>query len=130
MKARGDGQIVNVSSELGRVPLVVPRTAYSGAKHFMNALTEGFRSELASAHPGITITTVSPGLTYTEFHTSALHSGRGGHRLPGGQGPEQVASVVLHAIETRALDMYTREDAKGRMLEYLDRLTSNPPQAA
>lgn len=130
MKERGDGQIVNVSSELGRVPLVVPRTAYSGAKHFLNALTEGFRSELASAHPGITVTTVSPGLTYTDFHTGALHGGGDGRSIPGGQGPEQVARVVLHAIETRALDMYTREGAKGKMLDYLGHLTSDPPPAA
>jgi short-subunit dehydrogenase len=105
---------------------VVPRTAYSGAKHFLNALTEGFRTELASARPGITVTTVSPGLTYTDFHSCALHGGSDGQSIPGGQGPEQVARVVLHAIETRALDIYTRDGAKDIMLDYLSRLASDP----
>ena len=123
----GKGQIVNISSELGRVPLVLPRTAYSGAKHFLNALTEGFRSELAATHPGIVVTTVSPGPTYTEFHTSSLHGGDDGSAIPGGQTAEQVARVVLHAITTRALDIYCRDGAKQRMIDYLAGLASDPP---
>ena len=36
---RGSGQIVNVSSMLGRMPFATFRSAYCGAKHFLNALT-------------------------------------------------------------------------------------------
>jgi len=85
MKHRGKCQIINISSELGRVPTVLPRTAYSGAKHFLNALTDGFRSELAASYPNLAVTSVSPGLTYTEFHTRARHGGGDGRAIPGGQ---------------------------------------------
>ena len=44
-KARGTGHIINVSSMLGRVPFATVRSAYCGAKHFLNALTATFRAE-------------------------------------------------------------------------------------
>ena len=74
-KARGRGQVVNVSSSLGRVPSVVHRSAYSASKHFLNALTANLRDELAPSHPAITVSLVSPGLTFTEFGKNALHGG-------------------------------------------------------
>ena len=38
-KARGTGHVINISSMLGRMPLAMFRSAYIGAKHFLNALT-------------------------------------------------------------------------------------------
>ena len=38
-KSRQTGHIINVSSMLGRIPFAVVRSAYCGAKHFLNALT-------------------------------------------------------------------------------------------
>ncbi|HEX5133281.1 MAG TPA: SDR family NAD(P)-dependent oxidoreductase, partial [Candidatus Krumholzibacteria bacterium] len=35
-QSRGTGQVINVSSLLGRVPFAIPRSAYCGAKHFLN----------------------------------------------------------------------------------------------
>src|SRR6478672_4716583 len=43
-KERGSGQVINISSMLGRVPMAVFRSAYNGAKHFLNALTANFRT--------------------------------------------------------------------------------------
>ena len=41
-KERGTGHIINVSSMLGRIPFAMVRSAYCGAKHFLNALTATF----------------------------------------------------------------------------------------
>ena len=54
-KERGSGHIINVSSMLGRMPMAPFRSAYNGAKHFLNALTWNLRQELQQAHPGIAI---------------------------------------------------------------------------
>ena len=63
-KERGSGQVLNVSSNLGRVPSVLPRAAYSASKHFLNALTANFRDELRESHPEITV-----GLRGCSHHT-------------------------------------------------------------
>src|SRR4029450_12513158 len=52
-KQRGDGHIINISSLLGRVPFAMIRSGYSGAKHFLNALTAMLRAEVQATHPGI-----------------------------------------------------------------------------
>src|SRR4026209_1488891 len=44
-KERNAGHIINVSSLLGRIPFAMIRSAYSGAKHFLNALTAMLREE-------------------------------------------------------------------------------------
>jgi NADP-dependent 3-hydroxy acid dehydrogenase YdfG len=46
-RSRGRGHVINVSSMLGRIPFATFRSAYCGAKHFLNALTATFRAELA-----------------------------------------------------------------------------------
>ncbi len=43
-KAQRRGHIINVSSMLGRMPLAHFRSAYNGAKHFLNALTANVRA--------------------------------------------------------------------------------------
>lgn len=105
--ARGAGHIINVSSMLGRVPYVPFRSAYSAAKHALNALTASLRLELRAAHPGIAVTLVSPGPVATEFGTSALHGGPDSRLMPGAQTAEEVAAVIVEAIRTRAADVYT-----------------------
>lgn len=74
-KERGTGHIINVSSLLGRVPFATIRSAYCGAKHFLNALTATFRAELQETHPGIQVSLVSPGVVRTDFGLNALHGG-------------------------------------------------------
>lgn len=105
--ARGAGQIINVSSMLGRVPYVPFRSAYSAAKHALNAITSCLRLELYAAHPGIAVTLVSPGPVATEFGVNALHSGPDSRAMPGAQSAEEVAAVIADAIRTRAADVYT-----------------------
>ncbi len=51
-RERGDGQVVNVSSLLGRVPFATIRSAYCGAKHYMNALTDVLPRRARADRPG------------------------------------------------------------------------------
>lgn len=132
-KARGCGQLLNVSSELGRVPAVLPRCAYSAAKHFLNALTANFRDELAQTHPAIVVTLVSPGLVFTEFGVRAVHGGVDSRALRGvrpGQEADDVARVLLNAIRARATDVYTAKGAKHHVLAYLAKLVQEPDTIA
>jgi NADP-dependent 3-hydroxy acid dehydrogenase YdfG len=123
---RNAGQIVNVSSMLGRVPYVLHRSAYNGAKHFLNALTANFRMELQSTHPGIVLSLVSPGVVRTEFGVHARHGGPDSRQLPESQSAEEVAAVVVDVIEQRRTDVYTRPGSKERVLGYYATLGEDP----
>jgi short-subunit dehydrogenase len=110
-KARGDGQIINVSSLLGRVPFATIRSAYCGAKHFLNALTATMRAEVQGTHPGIQISLVSPGVVRTDFGLNARHGGPDSRSFPETQSAEEVAEVIARVIDTRQPDVYTRPAA-------------------
>ena len=107
-KERNDGQIINISSLLGRVPFAMIRSAYCGAKHFLNALTATLRAELQASHPGITVSLVSPGVVRTDFGLNARHGGPDSRSFPESQSAEEVAAVIARVIETRQPDVYTR----------------------
>ena len=64
---RGHGQIINVSSFLGRVPLATHRSAYNAAKAALNALTANLRVDLRATHP--------------EHSRHARHAGHGRDRV-------------------------------------------------
>ena len=117
-KARGTGQIINVSSMLGRVPFAVHRSAYSAAKHFVNALTQMFRDEVQKTHPGIQITLVSPGVVRTDFGLNAKHGGEDSRAISYSQSAEEVAAVIAGVIESRKPDVYTREGSRERVASY------------
>ena len=125
-KSRGAGQVINVSSMLGRTPFAVIRSAYCGAKHFLNALTATFRAEVQATHPGIQFTLVSPGVVRTDFGLNAIHGGPDSRTFPESQSAEEVAAVLAEAVETRKPDLYTRKGAKDRVLGYLAALTEDP----
>jgi len=125
-KERGDGQIINVSSMLGRVPFAVFRSAYNGAKHFLNALTANFRMEHAETHPGIVFSLVSPGVVRTDFGLNAMHGGPDSRALPFSQSAEEVAEVIANVIDSRRSDVYTREGSRERVLEYYWKLGEDP----
>jgi len=106
MRSQGAGSIVNVSS--GTTLVVRPGAgAYAASKAALNMLSGVARLELADA--GITVSTVYPFITATDFHTS-LRAGA----LPATaasaevrpelrpQQPEQVAQVILELIRTGA----------------------------
>lgn len=125
-QARGDGHIINVSSMLGRVPFAVARSAYNGAKHFLNALTANFRAEVQQTHPGIQISLVSPGVVRTEFGLNARHGGADSRQFPDSQSAEDVAAVIAGVIETRLPDVYTRKGARDRVAGYYAQVGVDP----
>ena len=125
-KSRGHGHVINVSSMLGRVPMAVFRSAYNGAKHFLNALTANFREEVQATHPGIQVSLVSPGVVFTEFGLRARHGGVDSRTIPQGQTPEAVAAVIASVIRSRRPDVYTRPGARQMVLDYLGGLGEDP----
>jgi short-subunit dehydrogenase len=125
-KSRGSGHIINISSMLGRTPLAAIRSAYCGAKHFLNALTATMRSEIQATHPGIQVSLVSPGVVRTDFGLNAMHGGPDSRSFPGSQSAEEVADVIAYVVDTRKRDVYTRAGAKSGVAQYLDGLTEDP----
>jgi len=125
-KERGSGQIINVSSMLGRIPAAMFRSAYCGAKHFLNALTATFRAEVQQTHPGIQFSLVSPGVVRTEFGLNARHGGPDSRLLPDSQSAEEVAAVIVGVIASRQPDVYTKAGAHDRVVKYFDTLAMDP----
>lgn len=117
-RERGRGHIINLSSMLGRLPLAPFRSAYTAAKHAVNALTASLRMELAARYPGITVSSVHPGVVATEFGRSALHGGPDSRQLPGAQSAEEVADVIAELIERPRADVYTRHGAQQVVVNY------------
>jgi short-subunit dehydrogenase len=126
-KERGSGQIINVSSMLGRMPMAPFRSAYSGAKHFLNSFTFNLRQELSEAYPGIAISLVSPGVVATEFGANASHGGPDSRSLPNAQDVDQVGEVIAWTIETRKPDVYTFPGAKGAIAKFQASQGEDPP---
>jgi NADP-dependent 3-hydroxy acid dehydrogenase YdfG len=125
-KERNAGQIINVSSMLGRIPFSVIRSAYAAAKHYVNALTATFREELKESHPGIVFTLFSPGVVRTEFGKNARHGGPDSRELPYSQSAEEVAAVMASLIDQPRPDVYSRAGARQRVLDYYAGLGTDP----
>ncbi len=124
--SRGRGHVINVSSMLGRMPVAVFRSAYNGAKHFLNALTANFRDEVTATHPDIQFSLVSPGVVFTEFGLRARHGGVDSRTIPQGQTADAVAAVIAGVIGSRRPDVYTRAGARQMVLDYLGTLGEDP----
>ena len=125
-KERNSGHVINISSMLGRVPYAVFRSAYSGAKHFLNALTENFRAEVQATHPGIQFSLVSPGPVRTDFGLNALHGGPDSRQIPNAQTAEEVAAVITEVIASRRPDVYTSQGAQARVAAHYAELGADP----
>jgi short-subunit dehydrogenase len=68
MVARGKGKILNVASIAGKVPGPY-QAVYHGTKAFVHSFSESIRSELKDT--GVTITSLLPGPTDTDFFNKA-----------------------------------------------------------
>jgi short-subunit dehydrogenase len=123
---RNEGQIVNVSSTLGRIPVKDFRSAYSGAKHFLNALTANFRMEHAERYPGIVFSLVSPGVVRTEFGVHAMYGGPDSRQIPISQSAEEVAEVIAGVIDSRRIDVYTAPGTRDQVIEYYSTTGEDP----
>jgi len=114
-QAAGRGHVINVSSMLGRVPFALQRSAYSAAKHFLNALTANFRTEVQATHPEIQLSLISPGVVRTEFGLNARHGGVDSRQLPESQSADEVAAVIAAVLADRRPDVYTRTGSAARI---------------
>jgi uncharacterized protein len=96
MKARGAGQILQISSVLGFVG-IAESAVYVASKHAVNGLVKSLRYELAGT--GVRVWAACPGRTESEFSESA---GRGVAKPPSWPGREPAGRVVRGIV--RGLD--------------------------
>jgi short-subunit dehydrogenase len=114
-EARNAGQLVNVSSFLGRVPMAAHRSVYSAAKAALNSLTANLRMELRARAPGVHVTLVMPGMVTTDFARNAVGgpsaappwtaSAPAAAMRP--QTAEEVAEMIAGAIHKPVPELYT-----------------------
>lgn len=120
-KAEPEGQIINVSSLLGRFPSASFRSAYCAAKHAMNSLTETLRIDVTSEGlKKVFVCGFHPGVVSTEFGVRALHGGVDNRKIPGAQPVDEVANVILSMMDNPAQssDVYSRPGYKNDMVAY------------
>ncbi len=108
---RGQGHLINVSSFLGRVPLVPYRSIYSASKSAVNSLTASLRMDIKAKYPRIHVSVVMPGVVDTNFHNVAGPSLQ--VRAGGSLGPtkvesaDEVAAKIVSLIEHPVAELYT-----------------------
>jgi short-subunit dehydrogenase len=117
-RARGSGHILTVSSMLSRVPFAPMRSAYSAAKHAVNALMANLRMELAATDPGIHVSCVHPGVVATDFAKNAVHAEPDATDLPNAQPADEVAAVIEQTLLAPRADVYTRPGAQKMVVAY------------
>jgi short-subunit dehydrogenase len=102
MKKQGAGTIINVSSELTRLPMMIPGyAAYVGAKSAINKISETARTEMAK--DGIMVSLILPFITQSEFDQAQIREGESSDGPPPGmQGDtsEHVAEKMIELIES------------------------------
>jgi NADP-dependent 3-hydroxy acid dehydrogenase YdfG len=105
------GHVINISSFLGRVPFVTPRSAYNAAKSAVNMLTANLRMDLRRSHPGINVSLVMPGMVLTPFAANALHGTPGASSAnsarANAQTPQEVANIIFELIKHPKAEIYT-----------------------
>ncbi|MBX5480235.1 MAG: SDR family oxidoreductase [Myxococcaceae bacterium] len=122
---RGEGQLINVSSFLGRIPMATIRSAYSAAKAALNSITTTLRLELMATHPNIHVTLVMPGMVRTAFAQNALGGtpelapGRSPPPgVPAAQSAEEVAAAIAAAIANPVPEVYTNPQQARLVADY------------
>jgi len=113
--SRGSGHLVNVSSFLGRVPLVSIRSVYSAAKAALNSLSASLRMDLAAKYPAVHVSVVMPGLVGTDFARNAKGAPPPGPATPRGMGSpqmqpqtaEEVAEAIAGLLHHPVPELYT-----------------------
>src|SRR5438093_713056 len=108
---RGEGHLINVSSFLGRVPLVSHRSIYSAAKSGVNVLTANARMDLLAKYPRVQVSLVMPGTVETDFHRIARTPFHpvAGERLGSliVESADEVAGEIASLIEHPVPEVYT-----------------------
>lgn len=131
-KEKGHGQFINVSSLLGRnAEFAVMRSAYCGAKHFLNAMTCSLRAEHREGFPNIKFTTFTPGVIATDFGINAvppegMDKAPDSRTFPGAQDVNECAQVLIdQAIVQRKEEVYSREMYREFLGKYMASLVAS-----
>jgi NAD(P)-dependent dehydrogenase (short-subunit alcohol dehydrogenase family) len=109
-KENGRGHLINVSSFLGRIPFVPFRSVYNAAKTALNVLTSNLRMELAEQYPHIHVSTVMPGMVFTDFTKNALHGTPKFTPIKGWLKPqtaEEAVATMVELIANPKAELYT-----------------------
>lgn len=107
MVARRSGQIVVVSSVMGRIGTPL-RSTYAASKHALHGWFESLRAELADR--GVSITILCPGYVRTDISIHALRADGSSHAVMDGQqergmDPDVFARKALRAIDRRRAEV-------------------------
>jgi NADP-dependent 3-hydroxy acid dehydrogenase YdfG len=97
MKARGNGQIVNVAS-IGAHVVVPTGAVYCATKYAVWAISEGLRQE----NPDVRVTTISPGVVATELGndiSDASAKGLLADLRKKALTPDAIARAIAYAVE-------------------------------
>jgi len=108
MLTRGEGQIVVISSLLGKFAMP-KRAAYSASKHALHGFFDALRAEVEAQ--GISVTMVCPGFVRTNASFNALEGDGKPHnkmdmQIANGLAPEECARRIVRAIERRRREVY------------------------
>ncbi len=100
MKQKRSGQVINVSSGVGRRALPGV-SSYSATKFALNGLTESLRVEMKPF--GIDVILISPGRVETRFHERTEHFGKLKFQMPviKMRTPDKIAEMILDASRNR-----------------------------
>ena len=99
MKARGGGQILQISSVLGFIG-IRDSAVYVASKHAVNGLVKSLRYELWGT--GVSVWAACPGRTASEFRQVALGDRRGEvGRLPTGEPTAKIARAIVRGLDRR-----------------------------
>ncbi len=125
MVAARKGTIVLVGSILGRIPYAPWRAAYNAAKAALAAMAVGWRQELS--REGVRVLLFNPGLTSTDFQSSANPKHIATPQLEGrarsfpsvrAQSADEVAHLLLDAVRGDSDEVYTRAETAEWVAEY------------
>lgn len=120
MLARGSGQIVVISSLMGKLHRP-GRCAYAGSKHALHGFFDCLRDEIEMQ--GVAVTVVCPGFIRTNASFNALEGDGQPHNqwdkeIATGMAPEKCARKIANAIARRRREVYiARYETLGLYLE-------------
>jgi NAD(P)-dependent dehydrogenase (short-subunit alcohol dehydrogenase family) len=97
MRARGQGQIINIASAASRLPSA-GQAGYSASKHALSAYTAAVRDELKGA--GVELSLVMPATVDTRLSAGTAHGMT--ERLQ----PDAIAAAVLGVIERPRFEIF------------------------
>ncbi len=109
MKARGGGQILQISSILGFVGMPYS-AAYVASKHAVNGLVTTLRYELQGT--GVRVWAACPGRTESEFSAVALDDPSPAGRLPRGAPTAKVVRGIVRGLDGRKVFVFPTRTAR------------------